>query len=416
MKSRNWALTGLAVLAVFLLSCLFWINTSETDFIKYRFPVGKPTTDLGELAALEKRTREMPGRALDLSDLALRYVNQARSQANRSYYEKAEQAAKLSLHFLSVSNAAAHVALAKVNEANHRFEEALAEAKSGLKASPESIGAWSVLVTSHLARGDVEEAAAAADKLVTLRPSTGHYALRGLTLLGQNREEEALFNFRKGFSVEEAGNRGESAWSRGLLGRHWFAVGKYKASENILKEAARIAPESDFIQSLLAELYLKKGDSRQAEIFAQKALELSPQPRYLRLISQIKTARGDKKSAEGYLREAEHAVREELSKSRQGHRLELAQILLEGGGKERAEEAVRLAREETELRRSGEAFYWFARAFAAVEKWPEAATAIEQSLRRGERIAERYRLAADIQRHLNHPPGAALYDRLADRK
>jgi tetratricopeptide (TPR) repeat protein len=382
-------------------------------FARYRFQPGKAAMELGELAALEKRTKEFPGRGIDLADLAVRYVNQARAQANRSFYDKAIAAARESLRLLPVSNAGAHVALAKVHEANHQFEQAVEEARAALKDSPDSVGAWSVLVTSRLARGEITDAAVAADRLVAIQPSPGHCALRGLTLLAQNREVEALHEFQRAVSLEESGGQGESAWIRSLLGRHWLAVDKLREAHWVLEEATRIFPESDFAHSLLSEAHLRRGDLAAAENASRRALELSPQPRYLRELARIRKARGDEKGAEGYLVEAERSVREELAESRQGHRLELVQILLERGGPERVQEAVKLAREETELRRSAETYYWLARAFAAADQAPFAVAAVEESLRRGERTPDRYRLLAELHRKLKNPSAAKLYDRLA---
>jgi len=408
---------GLPVVVLLIGVCVWqWMPTKASGYARYKFPIQLARTEVDELSALEKRTKDLPGRGIDLADLALRYANQARSQGNRTFYDKAEAAARASLKVLPVSNAGAHVALAKVFEANHRFEEAITEAKAALKDSADSTGGWSVLVTSYLARGDSVEASDAADHLLTLHPSTGHYALKGLTLFGQNRSEEGVFMFKKGFEIETGDNRTDSAWARALLGRHWLVRGGYREAKWLLNEAARIAPESDFVHSLLAELHLRSQELVDAETEARRALELSPQPRYLRLLGQIRAARGDGKSANGYFAEAERAVREELAASRQGHRLDLVQILLEQGGKEKQEEAVKLAREEIGIRQSGDSYFWLAKAFAASDQNELAITSLEQALRRGERSAERYHFAAELQRRVKNQAASELYERLASKK
>ena len=110
------------------------------------------------------------------------------------------------------------------------------------------------------------------------------------------------------------------------------------------------------------------------------------------------------------------SINEELARSQTGHRLELVQILLERGGLERAEESVRLAREETTLRRSGETFYWLARSLCAAGQLAAAVVALEESLRRGEGLPERYRLGADLHRKLQNLASAALFERLMRQK
>src|SRR5205085_2723303 len=101
---------------------------------------------------------------------------------------------------------------------------------------------------------------------------------------------------------------------------------------------------------------------------------------------------------------AEKALRESA-----GHRLQLAQVLLDRATPEAIGEAFTIAQTETSLRRNSETLATFARAALATGRLPEARTAVREALRSGVLDADLHDLAADIESRLGCASRAEMH-------
>jgi len=111
-------------------------------------------------------------------------------------------------------------------------------------------------------------------------------------------------------------------------------------------------------------------------------------------------------------------VRGELGEGGLGHRLDLAEVLVDRGQPATLPEAIALAREEVSRRGSTEARFQLARALArsgARDAREEAAREVRAALASGAHEAQLYELAAALEAQRGDTAAAALYTRLADR-
>src|SRR5262249_28897178 len=110
--------------------------------------------------------------------------------------------------------------------------------------------------------------------------------------------------------------------------------------------------------------------------------------------------------------QVESIVRGELREGGLGHRLDLAEELVDRGKRSELPEAVALAREEESRRASWAARFQLARALASSSDRDDALREVQAARASGAREARLSELAARLEAPRN-PAAAALYTRLA---
>jgi tetratricopeptide (TPR) repeat protein len=135
----------------------------------------------------------------------------ARATGEGCWFLLAEQAAQRSIADLPFDNKGALLVLARIAEARQDFVTALRLAK---QVGSDNEDAITLEVTSHLARGKVSEANAAAEALVNRIPNLGSLTLRALVRESQGRDAEVLQDYRQAMAAEEPGEVAGSARAR----------------------------------------------------------------------------------------------------------------------------------------------------------------------------------------------------------
>src|SRR5439155_1426865 len=153
--------------AVLVLGILFWAHAAATprSAYHYRFartPRGAVKQALqGEIEFYQARLTYDPNSGLNLAALAGAYLRMARATGDLRWYLIAEQTAQRSVASLPFQNNGALIVLARVAEARHDFQQAISLARRAGSAE-----ALSIIVTSNLAMGKIDEAARAAGILI----------------------------------------------------------------------------------------------------------------------------------------------------------------------------------------------------------------------------------------------------------
>jgi len=211
-RARRW--TTLAI-AVILAGLAPWVigrlrgHAGETGLedLRYRFERtarGTITAALErEIAFYQTRITRDPQGGLDLASLAGSYLRMARATGDLSWYVLADQAARRSLANLPFQNDSAILALAKIAEVRHDFKEAIRLAE-GLRAHQDGLG---ILVTAHLAIGDVETAGRAAEELVRRLPTLGSLTLRALVSIARGADAAAESDFLRAIAARRKPGR-----------------------------------------------------------------------------------------------------------------------------------------------------------------------------------------------------------------
>jgi tetratricopeptide (TPR) repeat protein len=220
--------------------------------------------------------------------------------------------------------------------------------------------------------------------------------------------------------VEEPGDRQAAARLRALWGRFLLRRGELPGAARALDEALRIVPGFALATALRGELALRTGRARDAAQRFEQAFIASRQVRYLIDQARAYELAGDVTAADALRGQVEAVVRGEIGDGEigdggLGHRLDLAEVLVDRGRPAELAEAVGLAREEVARRGSFEARFQLARALARVGAHDEARHEVQAALASGAREAQLYELAARLEAQRGNAAGAAMYTREADR-
>jgi tetratricopeptide (TPR) repeat protein len=338
-----------------------------------------------EIAFHQARIARDPQGGLDLAALAGAYLRMGRLTGEASWYLLAEQAATSSLARLPFDNPGALVVLARVAEARHDFDRAIALAR---RAGPLD-EALAVLVTAHLGRDDARSAAAAAETLVGRMPTLSAYTLRALAREALGQEARALRDFHDGLAAEEPGEVASSAWARTLLGRFHVRRGELQSAERLYRQALEILPRSPMALLLLADLEVRVGRWDEAKRHYWQVLSTTPGAAFAGTfdhsayqgVARLRALQGRRDEAEVLWERAERLIRSHLTQF--GHRRELARLLLERGRPDNMAEALRLARAEAWTRRDPDTLDTLAWALSAAGGWAEADAVAQAVLRSG---------------------------------
>jgi tetratricopeptide (TPR) repeat protein len=389
----------------------------DPQLVRYRHPiiagddVTPPDVDTA-IAGLEARLRTPSPSPLDLTELANLYLHRAKLTGERKDLAAAEDAAQRSLAALPSPNAAVLV-LAGLASHRHDFGRAIELARKHMQGH--SRGALTVRATSHLALGELAAASAAAEELVEQQPDTASYLMRALVMQAQGRDTEAAFDFARAAAADEPGDVAEPARLRALWGRFLIRRGELAGARRVLAEALRIAPGHALALAQEGELLLRTGRAKEAGARFEQAFAASRQVRYLIDQGRALELAGDRPGADRLRAQVEKLVRPELTEGGLGHRLELAEVLIDRGAPADLTEAAALAREEVLRRPSADARFQLARALARTGNRGEALRQVQHALASGAREAQIYELASRLEQQRGNAARAALYAREADR-
>jgi tetratricopeptide (TPR) repeat protein len=382
--------------------------------LRYRYaidPAADVTSNTADtIAALEARARAMPS-PFDHAELADLYFRRAQRDGDPADYQLAEARARRSLELLPSPNPAI-LTLAKLADVRHDFRAAIELAH---QYKGRSAGAPIIFATAHLALGELLEAGDAAQAALAIKPDTGGYRMRALVMQAQGRDAEAALDFTRAAHAEEPGDLQGAARLRALWGRFLLRRGDLAGAARVLDEALRIVPGFALATAQRGELALRTGRAGDAAQLFEQAFIASRQVRYLIDQARAEQLAGHAATADALRAQVETIVRGELGEGGLGHRLDLAEVLVDRGRPAALPEAIALAREEVSRRGSALARFQLARALARSGARDEASREVHAALASGAREAELYQLAAALEAQRGDTAAAALYTRLAAR-
>jgi len=382
--------------------------------LRYRYSTAKAadvTSDTAStIAALEARVQTMAS-PFDYAELADLYFRRAKLDGDPEGYKTADAMARRSLDLLRTPNPAV-LTLAKLADVRHDFRDAIELAH---QHKGRSAGAQIIIATAHLALGELAEAGEAAQAALAIKPDSAGYLMRALVMQAQGRDPEAAFDFANAARTEEPGDLQASAHLRALWGRFLLRRGEPAGAALLFDEALRIAPDFALALALRGELALRTGHPADAAKQFEQAFIASRQVRYLIDQARAQELAGDRAGADALRTQVEAIVRGELGEGGLGHRLDLAEVLIDRGRPAEVAEAVALARQETLRRGSFEARFQLARALTRSGARDEALREVQAALASGTHEAQLYELASELEAQRGNAAAAALYTRLADR-
>jgi tetratricopeptide (TPR) repeat protein len=154
----------LAASAVAALSILGWQMRSASHVVVAR-TLTEEEVRASDIVFYEKRVQSDPSGSLNMAQLAGLYLQRARETANPQDLERAEEWARRSLAASAHRNGKAKFVLASSLMGQHRFAEALVEARELVSAQPEEPSYRAILGELQLETGAREEAQSTFEEL-----------------------------------------------------------------------------------------------------------------------------------------------------------------------------------------------------------------------------------------------------------
>jgi tetratricopeptide (TPR) repeat protein len=229
------------------------------------------------VAQLEARAAdEEDGQTLTL--LALAYQQRVRETGDPSFYPRAERALRRALQ-LEDGNALATTGLAALAASRHRFSEARALAERSIRLNPHSAPAYGILGDALSELGRYDEAFAAFERMVALKPGLAAYSRVSYAreLLGKPREATAAMRLavRAGSANVE-----NAAWTLVQLGNLYFDRSRLGRAERAYREALFRLPGYVHAEAALARAESARGKVGRAVELYRSALDKVPLPQY----------------------------------------------------------------------------------------------------------------------------------------
>lgn len=373
-----------------------------------------------EIELYQSKLQQDPKSGIILTALANAYWKQGKATGEVSWYLLAEQTAMRSIAELPFENSGAKLILAQVAQARHEFKQARSIALEVLKVSPRSDEARSILATCALATGSLLEAETQIKVLVNQAPNLTNLTKQALLEEAQGKPT-TIETFRLAIQTEEAGEIGESALVRVLLGRHFADRGDFDRAESLYQESLKILPRYPLALLYLAALQIRRGQYSEADrtydqviVYSQQATNIYDHT-VLRGKAKIRQLRQE--PYQDFLQEAEKILRKDTNAGHEnggfGHQRELAQLLLDRNQNQDAVESLRLMQKEINLRKDAKTWSTLASAWMVNDRLPEAKTAIQSALKSGIQNPEIFIKAALIERKIGNTIQAKSYEEKA---
>jgi tetratricopeptide (TPR) repeat protein len=248
------------------------------------------------IAAAQSRLAAAPNDARALAGLASAYLVRVRETADPAYYAKADallaRAVALAPNEPDVLIAAGSLALSR-----HEFTEALGYGRRATAAAPSRPAAYGVLTDALVELGRYEEAVAAAQRMVDLRPD-----LASLSRVSYLRELHgdmpgALDAMRR--ALEAGAPRGEAgAFVEAHIGDLLFATGDLDAAERAYDSATRRVDGYPYGIAGRARVRAARGDLAGAASLYEDAAQRLPVPDFVIALGDVYARMGEAAKAE----------------------------------------------------------------------------------------------------------------------
>ncbi|MFJ8402374.1 tetratricopeptide repeat protein [Streptomyces microflavus] len=256
-------------------------------------PAGAPR---GPIEALQARVARLPKDPGGWAALGMAYVQQARTTADPATYDRAEKALRTSLSVQSEDNTDAETAMGALAAARHDFPAALRWARKATTSGPYSSSAHGVLADACTQLGRYDEADAAVQKMVDLRPDAASLARASYTFELKGDTDRARALMRR--SLAAAATPAETAFAHNVLASLDLQDADPRAALAETRTGLRAAPDDPALLETRARAHLARGDTTRAVADYRAAVAIAPLPHHLLGLGELEQSLGNGKQAE----------------------------------------------------------------------------------------------------------------------
>lgn len=253
------------------------------------------SVDTTLLPRLQQQVREHPADAHGLALLGLAYQQAARESGDPSYYPKSEAVLRRSLR-LGQDDLLATSGLGALALSRHHFRDALVLGRRAVALSPTTARGYGIVGDALVELGRYEEAFAAFDRMVSLKPSLSSYARvsYGRELLGDIDGAAAAMEL----AIDAAtGQREGQAWAYTQLGKLYATHGRLAAAERQYRRALGVRTGYVYAVDGLAQVAAARGRVGEAIRLERRAAEEIPLPQFVTTLGDLLRASGDERGA-----------------------------------------------------------------------------------------------------------------------
>jgi tetratricopeptide (TPR) repeat protein len=342
-------------------------------------PIRSATTARGDLeksvAAMEERLARTPSDVASAVALADALLRQTRVTGNAGLAMRAEAALNAAL-VSAPDDYDARRMLAAVYLSQHRFVDAIREARRCREIRSEDAWVYGVLGDAHIELGNYQNAFDAFDRMIALRPDAASYARASYARELQGDLHEALRLMQMAAEATTPQDAESLAWHHAQIGHLYLELGRVIDARREYEHADFIFHDHPFAKEGLARVEAAFGNHRSALALVNELLAYSPTPAAAAFAGDLLETLGRHDEAERKYQLAEAAWRVDAPEPSR-----LARFLATHG--RHLDEAIRLA--ETSARHdifTDDALAW---AYFRTGQIERAQRAIRQAMRTGTR-------------------------------
>ena len=278
-----------------------------------------------------RSSRRRPGRTrigLTLADALLRQI---RVSGNAAWQRKPTRAAPVSSATPERYDARSMLAATYLSQ--HRFSDALREARRCQAMRADDAWVYGVIGDAHLERGEYDAAFDAFDRMAAIKPTAAAYARVSYARELQGDLPGALRTMQMAAESTSPHDPESLAWHRAQLGQLHLEMGQLADARREFLYAGHVFPGHPFAAAGLARVAAASGDARSALDIVMAMLATTPTPADLALSGDLMAKLGQPEAAERQYRLAEAAWRSDAPEPSR-----LARFLAEHG--RRLDEAI----------------------------------------------------------------------------
>ena len=345
------------------------------------------------ISGAERALAADPDNAHRLNDLALGYARRARETADMGYYDKAHEALDRSLA-VEPDNYGARRLRVWTLLGQHRFAEALEQARALEKIYPDDVLVHGLLADAQIELGRYEEATESVQWMLDLRPGN----VPALTRAAYLRElhgwtDGAIEWMQKAYDRTRPNEREDLAWIQTQLAHLELLRGRLDAADEHVQTALSLFPDYHYALAELGRIRLAQDRVEEAAEAFRQRYETAPHPENLLDVARALDQLGRRDEAAQAYAEFEKAGRAEMHEWDNCNR-DLVDYYADIA--DRPEEALKIA--EIEMKRRQDLFTRASYAWALhkVGRSAEAQQQMEQALATGFKDAQLQERAAAI--------------------
>jgi tetratricopeptide (TPR) repeat protein len=239
---------------------------------------------------LQLRLRERPGDQKARAQLGAAYLQRARETGDPGYYAKAEGVLAEALA-LQPDDHEVMAALGTLALARHQFEAALEWGQRAQAGAPGRAAAYGVVGDALVELGRYDEAVAAFQRMVDLRPDLASYARVSYARELFGDLEGAIEAMQMAVYAGAPGAE-NTAWAHVQLGHLHLGTGNLSAAQAAYQQALQAYPSYAPATAGLGRVRAAEGKYEEAAALVARAAEALPLPEYVIQLGDVYRAAG----------------------------------------------------------------------------------------------------------------------------